>query len=122
MVCVALKLTWMLSGKTLRVPSFQPPPEPQSLPLRSPLMAPDAGKLALTVEEATAVAPFAARATLFEGSVSQGVGVGVGVGTTAGAQLKTSISTTRLKRVSFDELTRTRTLLVETGVAKLTRR
>src|SRR5215213_4476321 len=97
MVCVALKLTCTLSGKTPRVPSFQPPPAPQSLPLCSPLMTPLAGKFAFAVEEATAVEPFEARATLFRGFVSHaGCGVGVGVGTGTGEQLNASISTTRL--------------------------
>jgi len=46
------------------VPSFQPPPLPQLLPLCSPSITPLAGKLALAVEEAIAVAPYEARATL----------------------------------------------------------
>src|ERR1700759_4538905 len=55
----------MLSGKTPRVPSFQPPePETQPAPLGSPLIAALAGKLALTVEDAVAVAPTDASATL----------------------------------------------------------
>src|ERR1044072_6270119 len=101
----------MLSGKTLRVASFQPPPAPQSLPLCSPLMTPDAGKFAMAVEEATAVEPLAAVAML----VAQGVGEGVGVGTTTAAQLNASTSTMRLKSTSFDELTTTRILSGVTG-------
>src|ERR1041384_1082346 len=66
-----LKLTWRLSGKTLRVPSFQPPPVPQLFPLCSPSIAPEAGKFALTVEEATAVAPKEASATLVAQTAAQ---------------------------------------------------
>src|ERR1044072_9238486 len=101
-VFVGLKLTCTLSGKTLRVPSCQPPPVPQSFPLCSPLMTPEAGKFALAVEEATAVEPLAAVAMLVPQGVGEGVGggvgvgVGVGVGTTAREQLNASTSTTRL--------------------------
>src|SRR2546421_13113341 len=98
-VWLTLKLTWMLSGKTARVWSFQPPPAPQLLPLCSPSMAPLGGKFALYCEEAVAVEPFVARATFVPQGVGAGVGVGVGVGgggTTTGVQLKASISTTRL--------------------------
>ena len=45
--CVTLRLTSTLSGKTPRVPSFQPPPAPQLLPSRSPSMTDEAGKFAL---------------------------------------------------------------------------
>src|SRR5437763_1593637 len=69
-VWLTLKLTCTLSGKTPRVPSFQPPPLPQLLPLCSPSITPLAGKLALSCEEATAVAPYEASATL----VGQGGG------------------------------------------------
>src|SRR5947209_20305478 len=65
MVCVTLRLTVMVSGYVPRVPSFHPPePEPQPAPLCSPLIAALAGKFALAVEEAVAVAPKDARATL----------------------------------------------------------
>src|SRR6266566_3845413 len=70
MLCRTLRFTVMLSGYTSRVPSFQPPPLPQLLPLCSPSIAPLAGKFAFTVEDATAVAPYEASATF----VGQGGG------------------------------------------------
>src|SRR2546423_13679997 len=102
MVCVTLKLAGTWSGKTPRVWSFQPPPEPQLLPLCSPSMTPEAGKLALYCEEATAGEPLLAGAMFVPQGVGEGVGVGVGVGvgggggTAAGLELYASISTARL--------------------------
>src|ERR1700755_1172400 len=55
----------MLSGETPRVPSVPPAePDPQPAPLCSPLIAALAGKLALTGEDAVAVAPNDASATV----------------------------------------------------------
>ena len=50
--------------------SFQPPVGvPQVEPVRSPLIAAAGGKLVLALDEADAIAPFAADATFFEGGV-----------------------------------------------------
>src|SRR5688572_24327327 len=59
-----LKLISNQSGNTPLVASAQPPPLPQFVPRRSPLLAPLAAKLLCTVEEAIALPPFTGSAKL----------------------------------------------------------
>src|SRR5882762_2145075 len=116
-----LKLTSTLSGKTDGLLSAQPPPLAQSLPLCSPLMTPLAGNAALYCDEALAMDPLAARATLSAGMAhgfGVGVGVGVATGIESGVQLKASTSTMRLAALSAAALTTTLILSVVTD-AKL---
>src|SRR5262249_11573114 len=64
MLCVPAKSTSSQSGQLSHVPSFHPPPLPHAVPVRSPLIAPLAANPELNVDDAIAVAPFAAAATL----------------------------------------------------------
>jgi hypothetical protein len=60
---VEAKSTCNQSGYALAVPSFQPPPFIQPLPFRSPLIVPDGANPGPLVDDADAIAPFAADAT-----------------------------------------------------------
>src|SRR5215470_5143504 len=64
MLFVPAKSTSSQSGQLSGVPSFHPPPLPHDVPVRSPLIAPLGAYPALKIDDATAVAPFAAAATL----------------------------------------------------------
>src|SRR5438552_3112587 len=63
-VFIPLKSTSSQSGYAFGVASFHPPPAPQFSPFRSPSVVPLGGKPPLYIEDAVAVPPLAASATL----------------------------------------------------------